>query len=210
MPQSEAQQVWEQHYAERDRIWSGRANVRLMEVAASLPPGRALDLGCGEGSDAMWLAEHGWQVTAIDISQTALDRAAADARARNVADRIDFARHDLPDTFPEGVFDLVSAQFLHSMADMDRPRLLRLGADAVAAGGLLLIVDHAGPPPWVSKLDHHHEFPSTEEVVESLNLDAAEWEQVRVEAVEREATAPDGQAAMWVDNVIVLRRRGVD
>jgi SAM-dependent methyltransferase len=207
MSQSEAQQVWEEHYAERDRVWSGRANVRLMEVAASLPPGRALDLGCGEGGDAAWLAERGWQVTAVDISQTALDRAAAEARARNVADRIDFARHDLPDTFPEGVFDLVSAQFLHSMTELDRPRVLRLGADAVTVGGLLLIVDHAGPPPWASKLHHHHEFPSTEEVLDSLKLDAGEWDRVRAEAVEREATGPNGEAGTLVDNVIVLRRR---
>jgi len=207
MSPSEAQQVWEEHYAERKRVWSGRANVRLVEVAASLPPGRALDLGCGEGGDAMWLAEHGWQVTAVDISQTALDRAAADALARNVTDRIDFARHDLPDTFPKGVFDLVSAQFLHSMTELDRPRVLRLGADAVGAGGLLLIVDHAGPPPWASKLHHHHEFPGIEEVIESLNLDAGQWERVRAEAVGREDTGPNGEAGTLVDNVIILRRR---
>lgn len=208
MSKSEAQQVWEEHYAERNRVWSGRANVRLVEVAESLPPGRALDLGCGEGGDAMWLAEHGWHVTAVDISATALDRAAADARARNVTDRIDFQRHDLPDTFPEGVFDLVSAQFLHSMVELDRPRLLRLGAEAVSTGGILLIVDHGGPPPWASKLDHHHEFPSAEEVVESLNLDAGAWERVRIQAVEREATGPNGEVGTLVDNVIVLRRRG--
>jgi SAM-dependent methyltransferase len=207
MSKSEAQQVWEAHYAERDRVWSGRANVRLVEVAESLPPGRALDLGCGEGGDAMWLAERGWHVTAVDISATALDRAAADARARNVADRIDFQRHDLPDTFPEGVFDLVSAQFLHSMVELDRPRLLRLGAGAVNVGGTLLIVDHGGPPPWASKLHHHHEFPSADEVVESLDLDAGEWERVRVQAVEREATGPNGEVGTLVDNVIVLRRR---
>ena len=97
--------------------------------------GRALDLGCGEGGDALWLAERGWHVVAVDISQTALDRAAADARARNVLDRIDFQRHDLSDTFPDGAFDLVSAQFLHSMVRLDRPRLLRMGAEAVSAGG---------------------------------------------------------------------------
>ena len=201
-----AQQVWEEHYAERDRAWSGRVNVRLAEVAESLPPGRALDLGCGEGGDAMWLAERGWHVTAVDISQTALDRAAADARSRNLLERIDFQRHDLPDTFPEGVFDLVSAQFLHSTVELDRPSLLRLGADAVSGGGTLLIVDHGGPPPWASKLDHYHEFPSADEVADSLNLDAGEWERVRLEAVEREATGPDGEVATWTDNVIVLRR----
>jgi SAM-dependent methyltransferase len=207
MSKSEAQQVWEEHYAERDRVWSGRANVRLAEVAESLPPGRALDLGCGEGGDAMWLAERGWHVTAVDISQTALDRAVADARARNLLERIDFQRHDLPDTFPAGAFDLVSAQFMHSMVDLDRPRLLRLGADAVAGCGTLLIVDHGGPPPWASKLNHHHEFPSVDAVVDSLNLPAAEWERVRVEAVEREASGPNGEIGTLVDNVIVLRRR---
>jgi hypothetical protein len=74
----------------------------------------------------------------------------------------------------------------------------------------LLIVDHAGPPPWASKLAHHHEFPSAEEVVASLELDDGEWERVRVEAVERQATGPDGQQGTLVDNVIVLRRRGGD
>jgi SAM-dependent methyltransferase len=207
MSMSESQQVWEEHYTERDRVWSGRANVRLVEVAEAIPAGRALDLGCGEGGDALWLAERGWHVTAVDISQTALDRAAADARTRNVLERIDFQRHDLPHTFPDGAFDLVSAQFLHSMAELDRPRLLRMAAESVSAGGTLLIVDHAGPPPWASKLHHHHEFPSADEVVASLNLDDADWERVRVESAERQATGPDGQTGTLVDNVIVLRRR---
>jgi len=208
MPKSEAQQVWEEHYTERDRVWSGRANARLIEVAESLPPGRALDLGCGEGGDAMWLAERGWHVTAVDISQTALDRAAADAQARNMLARIDFQRHDLPQTFPDGAYDLVSAQYLHSMAELDRPRLLRMGADVVRPNGLLLIVDHAGPPPWASKLAHHHEFPSAGEVVGSLDLNDAAWERVRVGAAERQATGPDGEPGTLVDNVIVMRRRG--
>jgi SAM-dependent methyltransferase len=207
MSMSEAQQVWEEHYTERDRVWSGRANARLVEVAGSLPPGRALDLGCGEGGDAMWLAERGWHVTAVDISQTALDRAAADARARNLLQRIDFQRHDLPRTFVEGVFDLVSAQFMHSMVEFDRPRLLRMAAETLSPGGTLLIVDHAGPPPWASKLHHHHEFPSAGEVVASLDLDETEFERVRVEAVGREAIGPDGQVGTLTDNVIVLRRR---
>jgi SAM-dependent methyltransferase len=97
---SEARQAWEEHYGERERVWSGRVNVRLAELAETMTPGRALDLGCGEGADAMWLAEHGWRVTAVDISQTALDRAAADAAARNLLDRTDFQRHDLTESFP--------------------------------------------------------------------------------------------------------------
>jgi SAM-dependent methyltransferase len=205
-----AKEHWEQHYGERDRVWSGRVNVRLVEVVSTLEAGKALDLGCGEGADACWLAERGWTVVAVDISDTALQRAAAEVDARGLGDRIDFAQHDLSDSFPDGTFDLISAQFLHSTVPLDRLRILNNAADAVRPCGVLLIVDHAGPPPWASKLDHHHEFPSAEEVVGSLDLDDGEWERVRVESVERQATGPDGQAATWVDNVIVLRRSDDD
>ena len=210
MDTTDAKGHWEQHYGERDRVWSGRVNVRLAEVVSTLEVGYALDLGCGEGADACWLAEGGWTVVAVDISDTALQRAAAAADARGLGDRIEFAQHDLSDSFPDGTFDLISAQFLHSMIPFDRPRVLRHAAGAVRAGGLLLIVDHAGPPPWASKLDHQHDFPSAEEVVGSLDLDDGDWERVRVEAIERQATGPDGETAVWVDNVIVLRRRGGD
>lgn len=207
MGMSEAERAWEEHYGERDRVWSGRVNARLVEVVEPMRPGRALDLGSGEGADAFWLAERGWHVTAVDISQTALDRAAVEAATRKLVDLIDFQRHDLTQSFPAGVFDLVSAQFLHSPVPMDRAKLLRRAADAVAPGGTLLIVDHAAAPPWASKLDHHHEFPSAEQVVASLNLQAAQWNRVRVEAVDRDAIGPEGQHAVLTDNVSVLRRR---
>jgi SAM-dependent methyltransferase len=207
MSTPDAKAHWEEHYGERDRVWSGRVNVRLAEVAEGLTPGRVLDLGCGEGGDAVWLAERGWHVVAVDISETALRRAASEANARGLSDRIDFALHDLSNSFPDGTFDLVSAQFLHSMIPFDRPRVLKWAASAVRPGGLLVIVDHAGSPPWASKLAHHHEFPSAEEVVGSLDLDDGEWERVRVEAAERQATGPDGQTGTLVDNVMVLRRR---
>ncbi|MGH3678410.1 MAG: SAM-dependent methyltransferase [Mycobacterium sp.] len=203
----DTQTHWEEHYGERERVWSGRVNVRLAEVAAELPPGRALDLGCGEGGDAVWLAERGWDVVAVDISETALGRAAGEASSRGVADRIEFVQHELSDTFPEGTFDLVSAQFLHSTVRLDRPRILAHAAEAVRPGGLLLIVDHGSAPPWASKLDHVHEFPSAEEVVASLDLSADEFERLRVKEVEREVTRPDGEVVPWMDNVIVLRRR---
>ncbi|MGA8544297.1 MAG: class I SAM-dependent methyltransferase [Mycobacterium sp.] len=207
MAMSEAQQAWEEHYGKQQRVWSGRVNLRLAELVEPLSPGRALDLGCGEGADAIWLAEHGWHVTAVDISQTALDRAAIDAADRNVATRIDFQRHDLTKSFPSGVFDLVSAQFLHSTVSMDRARLLRRAADAVAIGGNLIVVDHGGAPPWASEHQRHHEFATADEVVSSLNLDESEWDQVRVAPVERDALGPEGQQAVLIDNVIVLRRR---
>jgi hypothetical protein len=71
-----------------------------------------------------------------------------------------------------------------------------------------LIVDHAGPPPWSSKLDHHHiEFPTADEVIASLNLDDSQWDRIRAEAVKRDATGPKGQHAHLEDNVMLLRRK---
>jgi SAM-dependent methyltransferase len=207
MSTPDAKEHWEQRYAERDRVWSGRVNVLLAEMVSSLTPGHALDLGCGEGADACWLAEHGWTVVAVDISDNALQRATAAAAARGLSDRIEFIQHDLTAGFPDGTFDLISAQFLHSLIPFNRPRDLKRAATAVRPGGLLLIVDHAGPPPWVSELDHHHhEFLTAEEVIASMEL-GHNWERVRVEAVERQAVGPDGETRPWIDNVIALRRR---
>lgn len=202
-----AQEFWEAHYGERERIWSGRVNAQLPGILAGVVPGRALDLGCGEGGDAVWLAENGWQVKAVDISETAIGRAAAAADARGVRDRIEFERHDLSDTFPVGTFDLISAQFLHSTVRLERPQILRKAADAVAPGGRLVIVDHAAPPPFAKKVPHDHPFPSPEEVLTELDLPDAQWERARVDVVDRDGTDPDGQPFTWRDNVMVLRRR---
>lgn len=201
-------QYWERHYGQRGRIWSGRVNAQLAKIAADLPAGRALDLGCGEGGDSVWLAEQGWQVTGVDVSDTALARAAAEARERGVADRITFERHDLSESLPDGRFDLVSAQFLQSPIAMDRAGVLRRAAGAVADGGLLVIVDHGAAPPWAPEHVRRFAFPSADSVVDSLNLDEAQWERVRVGTDEREATGPDGQRGTLIDNVMVLRRVG--
>ena len=197
--------TWEEHYTAKPQVWSGRVNARLAEVVPQIAGTRALDLGCGEGADAIWLAEHGWTVTAVDISDTALARARAAAVDRGLADRIDFQQHELTSSFPDGPFDLVSAQFLHSTLEMDRSAILRRAAAALAPGGTLLIVDHAAAPPWASKL-HHHEFPSAESVVAGLALDSGQWERIRVESADRVARGHDGEEAVLVDNVILLRR----
>jgi SAM-dependent methyltransferase len=204
---SETKEHWEQHYGERDRVWSGRVNVQFADVVGDLPPGRALDLGCGEGGDAVWLAERGWDVVAVDISDTALGRAAEAAKSRGVAERIEFIQRDLSDEFPDGTYDLISAQFLHSMVRLDRTSILANAAAALRDGGLLVIVDHGSAPPWASKLDHVHEFPSADEVVARMNLNPDEFERVRVDEVERQAVGPEGQQIPWKDNVIVMRRR---
>ena len=199
-------EFWEQFYGETEQKWSGRVNARLVEVASALPAGRALDLGCGEGADAVWLAEHGWRVVAVDISSTALRRARAAAVQRNLNGAIVFEQHDLPDSFPAGTFDLVSAQFLHSPVRLDRGRTLRRAAGAVSPGGTLLIVDHAAAPPWVDNPDEHH-FATPAEVLDALHLDDRAWERVRADTSSRDGVSPDGDPVTLSDNVIVLRRR---
>lgn len=203
----DVQRHWDERYAEKDRIWSGRVNAQLAAAAEGLSPGRALDLGCGEGGDAVWLAEQGWDVVAVDVSETALARAADEARRRGVGDRIDFAHHDLSDSFPDGRFDLVSAQYLHSFVRLERPAILRKAAESLSPGGLLVICDHGAAPPWSERIPHDHPFPSAEEVLAELDLPAAEWDRVRVESVDRPTTDPDGNPATIQDNLMVLRRR---
>lgn len=202
----EAERFWEEHYQRRERVWSGRANAVLVGIAGALPPGTALDLGCGEGGDAVWLARQGWRVTAVDVSATALDRAAEEAARAGVEDRIDFQRHDLSRTFPEGAFNLVSAQYLHSPIEFPRDRVLRKAARAVAPGGLLLVVGHASVAPWSWNRHEHPRFPAPEEVLASLDLSPALWQTEVLDAPEREATGPNGEPATVTDSVVAVRR----
>ncbi|WP_042409402.1 SAM-dependent methyltransferase [Streptacidiphilus carbonis] len=207
-PQRESDAAfWDARYQENHRIWSGNPNAALVKEVAGLTPGRALDLGCGEGADAIWLARQGWQVTATDISQVALGRAAEQGTVAGVADRIDWQLHDLGASFPTGSFDLVSAQYLHSRGDtMPRERILRSAAGAVAPGGVLLIVGHSGVANW--EHNHHPEvhLPSPEEVLAALALPADKWETLVCEEHENIRTAPDGTVVGHTDNTLKLRR----
>ena len=202
---SDAFSTWEEHYSAKPQVWSGKVNARLAAIAPELTGTRALDLGCGEGADAIWLADHGWTVIAVDVSSTALERGRAAAEQRGVAGRIDFRQYDLDTGFPAGQFDLVSAQFLHSPVEKDRPAILRRAAAAVAPGGTLLIVDHAAAPPWATRM-HDHVFPTAESVLAGLDLKAVDWETVQAGTVERTVQGPDGQQVTLPDNVIRVRR----
>ena len=132
---------WDARYSEGDGArWSGRPNGRLLAEVAGLTPGRALDVGCGEGADAIWLARNGWTVTAIDISDVAVSRARAAAELAGVA--VEWVRGDVLQTpFPAGSFDLVSMQYpaLPKAAGEAAARAL---LDTVRPGGLLLAVYH--------------------------------------------------------------------
>lgn len=138
------QEFWDERYGSADRIWSGNPNQRLVEQASDLTPGTALDVGCGEGGDAIWLAARGWQVTAIDVSQVALDRGASEAAriGPEIASRIRWQQADLMNWAPPSEqFDLVSAHFIH-LPSKERAVAYRQMAEAVRPGGALLIVGH--------------------------------------------------------------------
>ncbi|GAB3209472.1 class I SAM-dependent methyltransferase [Marinactinospora endophytica] len=199
-------EYWDGRYGENARMWSGKPNAALVREVADLAPGSALDLGCGEGADAIWLAGRGWRVTATDISAVALERAADHAGSAGVADRIDWQRHDLEQTFPEGTFDLVSSCFLHSPWDMPREVILRRAAAAVAPGGTLLVVGHSGPAPRADGHAQQVHLPGPREVLDSLELAEGQWEVLVCEEHERVQTGPDGQQFTRTDNTVRVRR----
>jgi len=201
-----AAQFWEERYAGR-QVWSGKVNATMAALVAELPTGRALELGCGEGGDAVWLAEQGWQVTAVDISPTAIERGRAAAAERGLAERIEWIAADLSDWAPDGSFDLVTASFLQSPLELERAVILRRAAQAVAPGGRLLLVSHAAAPPWASGLQHGHaEFPQPATELAMLELPADGWDVVIAEVRKRPAVGPDGTAAELDDTVVLVQR----
>jgi SAM-dependent methyltransferase len=199
-----AAEFWERRYAGQGRVWSGRPNHWLEVVAGPLAPGRALDLGCGEGGDAVWLATRGWDVTAVDVSETAVRRTTGLAASAGVSGRVHAVRQDLEGTLPDGDWDLVNAQFLQTPLPFDRARVLRTAAAALRPGGRLLVVDHGSVPPWS---DHHYDPPTAHETLADLALDPGSWEAEIAEVRSREATGPSGEVATLLDNVLLFRPR---
>ena len=205
MSKADAEQVWEDIYRDASPSSSGRPGMALRRFAEPLPAGRALELGCAKGDDAVWLARKGWAVLAVDISATALGYARANAARAGVEDRITFQRHDLSRSFPKGAFDLVTASFLQSPVDFPRAAVLGRAAAAVAAAGHLLIVEHASRAPW-SWAAPGTRYPAAEETLASLSLRDGDWGRLHVAAIERRASGPDGQTALVRDNVNFLER----
>ncbi len=133
-----AEEDEEQRYGSGKRVWSGKPNPQLVATVVDLPAGTALDVGSGEGADAIWLASRGWEVTGVDVSQAALDRAAGHASDAGV--QVTWRQADVTTWDPAPAqFDLVSAQYLHLSRPV-REALHRRLAVAVRPGGTLLIV----------------------------------------------------------------------
>lgn len=203
------EEFWDNRYREHpDRLWSGRPNQRLVEEVSKLTPGRALEIGAGEGADAIWLAARGWAVTAVDISGVALERAAQHAAAAGpeVAARVTWLRQDfLTWQPPVASFDLVTSQYTH-LPPGERDFLLDGLAAAVAIGGTLLVVGHH-PSDLESRMPrpHHPELFFTGADI-AARLDAERWQVVTDYAAPRIATTPDGEEVSIHDTVFRATR----
>jgi SAM-dependent methyltransferase len=200
------EQWWEERYrAHGHRVWSGRVNDVLATEAADLPPGRALDAGAGEGGDSVWLARRGWSVTALDVSRTALDRAAQAAAEAGVA--LETRRVDVTTWEPgEERWDLVTASFLHFLPDR-RDDVLRRLASAVAPGGTLLVTAHDGSD--ASRGIQRPGLPAWYATGEQMAavLDPGDWEVEVAGSRPRRARAHEHGSAHAADAVLRARRR---
>jgi len=195
---------WDERYRSAQRVWSGNPNPQLVAEVADRPPGRALDVGSGEGADAIWLARRGWTVVAADISGVALERAAQHARDTDpaAAGRIEWQKVDLLARPPEpGGFDLVSAQFLQLPPEQRTP-LFRALAAAVRDGGMLLIVGHhpSDLATGVPRPPMPERFYTPDEIAGLLD---GSWTVKVAEARPRQATTPDGVEVTIHDTVLV-------
>jgi SAM-dependent methyltransferase len=203
-------EFWDERYGHTGRLWSGRPNAQLVAEVSGLTPGTALDVGCGEGGDAIWLAQQGWTVTGADVSPVGLERAAANARdaAPDLAEHITWYQADLfaDEAEPFGTYDLVNSQYLHLLPELRERSIHRLGA-AVAPGGTLLLVSHhpadleiPGLRPHVPEL-----FYTPDEL--AAHLDPTEWEIVTAAGRARQAKHHgDGSTVTVHDTVLSARR----
>jgi SAM-dependent methyltransferase len=195
---------WDTRYARADRVWSGRPNGSLVAELPGAGSGRALDVGCGEGADAIWLAQRGWRVTALDVSQVALERGRL--AAEEAGAEIEWVHAGLVDAgLPPRSFDLVSVHYpaLRRTPGGDAVRAM---LEAVAPGGTLLVVHHAD-------VNREHALArgfDPEDYVSSGDVAAALDEGWDVEVQEQRArdVPPSGSGSgHHVDDLVLRARR---
>ncbi|MBO0852341.1 MAG: NAD(P)/FAD-dependent oxidoreductase [Nocardia sp.] len=204
---------WDNRYSGPDRAWSVNPNGTLVHEVTELAPGRALDVGTGEGADALWLAERGWKVTATDISGNALARLRAEAERRGLG--VDVIRSDANDPAPFGTetFDLVSLQYGSFKRTPDQ-RGLRSLLDAVAPGGTLLAVHHdltplRGPVDVATgtRMYDPEAFVGIDEIAAALTADPDTW---AVQTHETRPRPPGAASTHHVDDVVLRASRRTD
>jgi len=194
-------EAWQQRYGSSTPVWSGLVNPQLATYTAAMTPRRAVDVGCGEGADVMWLAKHGWDVTGIDFSAAGLDRAQQHADVAGVLSSITWVQADARTWDPQATWDLVTSHYLHLPLDQMITLVRRL-ADAVAPGGTLLVVGHHPDDIAPDHLLHGDLFTADDLVAV---LDSRLWE-IHIEATERTGTG-QGPDRVVRDSVLRAIRR---
>jgi SAM-dependent methyltransferase len=193
---------WNDRYAGTQLVWTAQPNRFVVAELEALPPGRALDLACGEGRNAVWLAERGWRVTGVDFSDVALAKARRLAAARGV--EVEWADADVRTWEPDpGTFDLVVVLYLQLPEHERRPVHARAAA-AVAPGGTLLVVAHHAANPAEG-----HGGPQNPDVLfteDDVAQDVAPLRIVRAERVRRPVTTPDGRQVDALDVLVRAER----
>lgn len=204
---SESAAYWDEKYAARDDTWDAEPNPRLPGFVVGLTPGHALEIGCGEGSDAVWLAARGWTVEAVDLSQVALDRGRDAAETRGLGGAITWRQADVLAWAPDvASYDFVISHFVH-FPWPEQADYLRNLARAVRPGGRLVVVGHDPSdlatglrrPPTPGLLH-------TAEAVAGL-LQPAEWAFTTCGALPRTARTPEGRIVPIHDATVVATRR---
>ena len=199
---------WDRRYGDA-QMWSGNPNGSLVNELDGMSPGRALDVGAGEGGDAIWLAEHGWHVTANDISQRALERVAAEAERRELSVECLHADANAAGAFQRAAYDLVSAQYA-SIPRTPDDRGVRNVLDAVAPGGTLLVVSHDLEPMRapIDTREHSRAFDADAYVrVEDFVAAIAGSQDWRIEVNEKRPRPAGASSTHHVDDVVLRARR---
>ena len=199
---------WDRRYGD-EQMWSGNPNGSLVNEVGGMSPGRALDVGAGEGGDAVWLAEHGWQVTANDISPRALERVAAEAGRRGLSVECLLADANAADAFEKAAYDLVSAQYA-SIPRTPDDRGVRNVLDAVAPGGTLLVVSHDLEPMRgpIDTREHSRAFdPDAYVRVEDFVAAIARSEDWQIDVNEKRPRPAGAASTHHVDDVVLRARR---
>lgn len=201
-------EFWDERYTPNLSRVRGKAGRFLQQELSKLDPKRVLELGCSTGDDSLWLAEQGWQVTAVDISDVATQIGQRLAEEAGLADKIDFLACDLATEFPEGEFELVCALYFQSpFESFPRARILQQAASRIVSGGHLLVVTHASAAPWSMQQHPDFVFPTLEADWAELKLSEDQWQIENLSVQSRLAKGPEGQEAEVKDNLIFVRRR---
>ncbi|WP_232677501.1 cyclopropane-fatty-acyl-phospholipid synthase family protein [Nocardioides sp. R-C-SC26] len=206
------QTFWDERYASSTRVWSGQPNRRLVEELEALPvtgAGVAVDVGCGEGADAVWLGRQGWRTIGIDVSQVAVDRATAHAADAGLAEQVSFERADVyaGDPVP-GPADLVTSCFMHTPPE-SFDRIYAAIADAVAPGGTLVVLAHH-PDDATTGLRNpelNALLIGPDQVLAVLEAHAAAWDVAVAEGRTRSQKLPEGGEVIVTDTVVRAVRR---